>query len=348
MQEVSLIRRILRNKAIPLLIILIVLIIVAMVISGGVLNGQPVSSMFNTGFMASGNLLQISYRLVIQLIMMCGIALVLIGGNIDLSVSGQAALGAMVFGFVLKNYPSLPWGAVLLIVLLLGAVFGLINTGLVSKLGFPPFIATIGMATVYRGLCNVLTQGDNIQINRESLFTITNSQMFGGRFSTMFLLGILFIIVYSTILSRTTFGRRIFMTGGNRMAARLSGINTNRIRMILFINNGVLAVFGGFLWSSQVRLASPTAIISMEPGITIISASILGGVSFGGGAGTLAGPLVALLLLGVFNNMLQILGVQPYWSVFAQGFLLVLALIIDHISEERQRRALLAGAHGGK
>jgi len=348
MQEISFIRRLMRNKAVPLLIILIVLIVVAIIISSGVLNGQPKSAMFNSGFMASGNLLQISYRLVIQLVMMCGIALVLIGGNIDLSTSGQAALGAMVFGYILKNYPATPWGLALIVVLLLGAVFGLVNTGLVSKLGFPPFIATIGMASVYRGLCNVLTQGDNIQINRDSLFAISNLQMFGGRFSAMFLFGILLIIIYSAILSRTTFGRRIFMTGGNRMAARLSGVNTNRIRMLLFINNGVLAVLGGFLWSAQVRLASPVAIVSMEPGITIISASILGGVSFGGGAGTLAGPLVALLLLSVFNNMLQILGVQPYWSVFAQGFLLVLALIIDHISEERQRRALLAGTHGGK
>jgi ribose transport system permease protein len=361
MQEVSLIRRIMRNKAIPLLIILIILIVFAMVISSGVLVGKPASSMFSIGFMASANLLQISYRLVIQLVMMCGIAMVLMGGSIDLSASGQAALGAMIFGFILKNIPSLPWGVALILVLLLGAVFGLINTGLVNKLGFPPFIATIGMASVYRGLCNVLTQGDNIQINRDSLFAISNLQMFGGRFSAMFLFGILLIIIYSVILSRTTFGRHIFMTGGNRMAARLSGINTNRIRMILFINNGVLAVLGGFLWSSQVRVASPTAIVSMEPGITIISASILGGVSFGGGTGSLAGPLVAVLLLSVFTNILQILGVQSYWSVFAQGFLLVLALSFDHISQERQRKALLAGTreerqrralqagtHGGK
>jgi len=346
MQELTFLRRLMRNKAVPLLIILIILIVIAIVISSGILDGKPMSYAFSRGFMASGNLLQISYRLVIQLVMMCGVALVLIGGNIDLSTSGQAAFGAMMFGYILKNYPATPWVVTLVIVLLLGVVFGLINTGLVSKLGFPPFIATIGMSSVYRGLCNVLTQGDNIQINRDSLFAISNLTLFGGRFSAMFLFGLLLIVIYSTVLSRTAFGRHIFMTGGNRMAARLSGINTNRIRMILFINNGVLAVLGGFLWSAQVRLASPTAIVSMEPGITIISASILGGVSFGGGAGTLAGPLVALLLLSVFNNMLQILGVQPYWSVFAQGFLLVIALIIDHISEERQRKALLAGAKG--
>ena len=344
MQKVSFMRRIMRNKAIPLLVILIVLTIATMIISSGVLDGQPVSSMFNDGFMATGNLLQISYRLVIQLVIMCGIALVLIGGNIDLSVSGQAALGAMVFAFILKGFPGMPWGVALLAVLLLGAIFGLINTGLVSKLRFPPFIATIGMSSIYRGLCNVLTQGDNIQIGRENLLRITRTQMLGGRFSAMFLFGLLLIIVYSVILSMTAFGRSVFMTGGNRQAARLSGVNTNRVRMILFVNNGVLAVLGGVLWSSQVRLASPTAIISMEPGIAVISASILGGVSFGGGSGTLGGPLVALLLLSVFDNMLQVLGVQSYWSVFAQGLLLVVALVIDFVNERRQRKALLAEA----
>lgn len=347
MHKVSFIGRLMRKKAIPLLIILIVLIIIAMIISSGVLDGKPVSNMFNRGFMASGNLLQISYKLVIQLVLMCGIAMVLIGGNIDLSVSGQAALGAMIFAYILRGNPGMPWGFALAAVLLLGAVFGLINTGLVSKLGFPPFIATIGMASIYRGLCNVLTQGDNIQIARQSLFAITGTKMLGGRFSAMFLFGILLILIYSVVLSRTAFGRSVFMTGGNRLAARLSGINTNRVRMILFINNGVLAALGGVLWSSQIKLASPTAIISMEPGIAVISASILGGVSFGGGSGTLGGPLVALLLLSVFDNILQIINVQPYWSVFAQGMLLVVALIIDHVGEERRRKALLAGNMAG-
>ena len=348
MQKNTFGQRMMRNKAIPLLIILIVLIILAMVLSSGILDGQPISNMFDTGFMARGNLLQISYRLVIQLIMMCGIVLVLVGGNIDLSTAGQAALGSMVFAIILRDFPGTPWPLALLVVLLLGVVFGLINTGLVSKLGFPPFIATIGMSSVYRGLCNVLTQGDNIQIAQPNMFAITSSQMLGRRFSSMFLLGLAFVIVYSLLLSRTSFGRSVFMTGGNRVAARLSGLNTNRIRMILFINNGVLAVFGGVLWSSQVRVASPTAIISMEPGIAVISASLLGGVSFWGGSGTLAGPLVALLLLSVFDNILQIVGFQSYWSVFAQGLLLVIALLIDFISEERTRKALLAGASGGK
>ena len=347
MQKVSLPRRILRNKAVPLLIILIVLVFITMLLSSGVLSGAPASALFLEGFLVPGNLINIFFGLVIRCVLMCGISLILIGGNIDLSVSGQAALGAMIFALVCRDVPGLPWGFALAVALLLGVVFGLINNFLVGKLNFPPFIATIGMASVYRGLCNVITQGNNIQISRASLIEPVQIKVF-DRFPVTFLLALVLVIVYSFILSKTTFGRSIFMVGGNRQAARLSGLNTARIRMFLFINNGVLAVLGGFLWSAQVRLASPTAIIANEPGISVISASVLGGVSFMGGAGTLGGPLVALMLLSVFDNMLMVLGFQPYWNVFARGALLVVALIIDYISEERRRRALLVASASGE
>ena len=341
MQEVSPIRRMMRNKAAPLLIILILLIIATILISSGVLDGESASAMFSEGFLARGNLINIFYSLVIQCVMMCGISIILIGGNIDLSVSGQAALGAMIFAFFCRDFPQLPWGIALIVALVLGAIFGLCNTFLVGKLNFPPFIATIGMASIYRGMCNVITAGNNININRASLNNIMQLKLF-DRFPVTFIFALALIVIYSFVLSRTTFGRSIYMTGGNRQAARLSGLNTGRIRMILFINNGILAVLGGVLWSSQSKLASPTAIFGFEPGMSAIAASILGGVSFMGGAGSLSGPLVALLLLSVFNNMLRVVGLDDYWTVFAQGLLLVVALVIDFISEERRRKALLA------
>ena len=340
MQEVTLIRRVMRNKAAPLLIILVVLVIVTMILSSGVLDGESASAMLNEGFMSRGNLINIFYSLVIQCVMMCGISIILIGGNIDLSVSGQAALGSMLFAFICRDFPQLPWGVALIAALILGAIFGLCNTFLVGKLNFPPFIATIGMASIYRGMCNVITNGNNININRASLNNLMQLKLF-DRFPATFLFAIVLLIIYSFILSQTTFGRSIYMTGGNRQAARLSGINTGRIRLILFVNNGVLAVLGGVLWSSQSKLASPTAILGFEPGMSAIAASILGGVSFMGGAGTLGGPLIALMLLSVFNNMLRVVGLDDYWTVFAQGLLLVVALVIDFISEERRRRALL-------
>jgi ribose/xylose/arabinose/galactoside ABC-type transport system permease subunit len=329
-----------RDKAAPLLIILIVLTAATMIISSGVLDGKPLSAMFNSGFMASGNLLNVFYNMVIQCIMMCGIACILIGGNIDLSVAGQAALSAMIFAWLCQN-TALPWPLVLLICIALAVCCALANTLLVNLLKFPPFIATIGMASIYSGICNVITAGNNIQIARASFISMAKVTLW-GRFPATFLFAIALIIVYQFILSRTTFGRSIYMSGGNASAARLSGLKPNSIRMILFINNSILAAVGGLLWSANIKLASPTSIIQAAPDMRVISASILGGVSFVGGSGHLGGALIALLLLNVFDNMLTVLDIQSYWNVFAQGLLLAVALIIDYISAERRRRALLA------
>jgi len=340
MQNTSAFKRFLRGRTALLLIILIILTLVTMVLSSGVLDGEPLSALFTKGFMSSGNLINIFYNLVIQCLMMCGIGLILISGNIDLSVAGQATLATMVFAWFLKTNPTMPWGIAFLIVMILAAVFGLANTFLVNILKFPSFIATIGMSSIYRGLCNVMTKGNNIQVGNQSFLKLGTANLF-GYLPASFLFAIALVIFYQFILSRTTFGRSVYMAGGNPIAARLSGLNPNKIRLILFINNGILAAIGGLLWTAQIKLASPTAIISSAPDMSVISACILGGVSFMGGAGNLVGAFVALLLLGVFDNMLTVIGVQSYWNVFAQGLLLAIALVIDYINEERRRKAML-------
>lgn len=341
MPKETIFKRLIRDKATPLLIILIALTVSTMIISSGVLEGEPLSALFTKGFMANGNLLNVFYGLVIQCLMLCGLTCVLIGGNIDLSVAGQAALSTMIFAWLCK-YTALPWPIALLVCLALAVCFGLANTLLVNALKFPSFIATIGMALIYRGICSVLTQGNNIQISRSSFLAIGKANLFGILPAT-FLFAIGLVIIYQFILSKTTFGRSIYMSGSNQNGARLSGLNPDKIRMILFINNSILAAIGGLLWTAQVKLASPMAIISAGPDMKVISAAILGGVSFTGGSGNLGGALAALLLLNVFDNMLTILGVQSYWNIFAQGLLLALALIMDYVNTERRRKALLAG-----
>ncbi|MDR2502654.1 MAG: ABC transporter permease [Oscillospiraceae bacterium] len=343
MRKTSTIKRLLRDKSAPLLAILIVLMIATMVISSGVLKGAPFSALFTKGFLSKGNLVGIFNNLVIRMVFLCGIGLILIGGNIDLSVAGQAAISTMIFGWLCQKYLSVPWPILMLATLAVAVCFGLINTLLVNKLRFPPFIATIGMSSIYGGLCNVIAQGNNIQITRLSYIRI-GKILVAQRFPATFLFALALVIAYQFILSRTPVGRSIFMAGGNQQAARLSGLKPNKIRMGLFINNSVLACIGGLLWSSQIDLASPTSIITDGPDMTVISASILGGISFMGGAGHLIGALIALLLLNTFDNMLKVLQVNDYWVIFAQGFLLAVALIIDYISNERRRKALLSAA----
>lgn len=346
MQKGQSLKRLLRHKAIPLLIILIVFIIATMVISSGVLNGSPFSSMFTKGFMSSGNLLNVFYKLVIQCFMLCGIVLILIGGNIDLSVAGQAGITAMVFAWLCQN-TSMHWIVIFILVLIMAACLGLINTFLVNVLRFPAFIATIGMSSVYAGLCNVMTAGNNIQIARQGFIALGKANI-GGIVPVIFVIAVVVMIIYQFILSNTTFGRSIYMCGGNPNAARLSGLKPDKMRAILFVNNSILAAIGGLFWTAQVKLASPTALITSGFDFQVISASILGGVSFFGGGGSIGGAFVGVLLLNIFENMLNVLKVPDYWIVFASGFVLIVALVTDYISAERRRKALLIASVSGK
>jgi ribose/xylose/arabinose/galactoside ABC-type transport system permease subunit len=349
MQKGKSFSRLMHHKAIPLLVILIVFVIITMLISSGVLEGRPLSALFTRGFLSSGNLINIFNKLVIQSFMICGIVLILIGGNIDLSVAGQAGLSAMIFAWLIKN-TSLSWVVILVMCIVIASAFGLINTFLVNRLKFPAFIATIGMSSVYAGLCNIMTKGNNIQIapkGNEAFLALGRANI-GGWLPVLFLIAAIVMMIYQFILSRTTFGRSIFMCGGNPNAARLSGLKPDKMRMFLFVNNSILAAIGGILWTAQIKLASPTAIVTSGFDFRVISAAILGGVAFFGGGGSIGGAFVALLLLNVFENMLTVLGVQEYWIVFASGVVLVIALLIDYMNAERQRKALLIAATSGK
>ncbi len=318
-----------RSKSFPLIIILVVMTIITMIISHG-------------NFLSTGNLLTLLYGMVIQIIMLCGIGCILISGNIDLSVGGQATLCTMVFAWICRNTP-LHWSLVFLITLIFALVLGMVNTLLVNKLHFPSFIATIGMSSVYRGLCSVMTRGDNIQINRQGFLLLGRTNLFGW-LPASFVFAIVVLAIFQFIMSYTRFGRNVFMVGGNPQAARLAGLNPDRTRMILFLVNSGMACIGGLLWSAQAKMASPTSIVTSAPDMMVISGAILGGIAFTGGAGNLVGGLVGVLLLNIFKNMLIVMALPTYWTVFATGLVLAVALVMDYISTERRRKALLAAS----
>ena len=317
------------KKTYPLIIILVVMAIVTAVVSHG-------------RFFAKGNMLTVLYGMVIQIMMLCGLGCILISGNIDLSVGGQAALCTLIFARICQR-TALPWGLVVIIALLFAMCLGLVNTFLVNKLRFPAFIATIGMSSVYRGLCSVMTNGDNIQITRQGFLALGKTNLFGF-LPASFVFAIVVLAVFQFILSYTRFGRNIFIVGGNPPAARLAGLNPDRTRMILFLVNSCMACIGGLLWSAQTKLASPVAIIDAAPDMQVISGAILGGIAFTGGAGNLIGGLVGVLLLNIFKNMLIVMQLPTYWTVFATGLVLAVALVMDYISTERRRKALLAAS----
>ena len=334
-------KQMVRQKAFPLLIILIVMMIFTMVYSSGVLKGAPVSAMSTKGFMSRTNWVTNFYNLVIQIMMMVGLSCILISGNFDMSISSQATLGSLIFAIVLKQTWS-SWWSTILITLAVALVFGLINTFLVNEVKLPAFIATIGISSVYTGLCNVVSKGDNVQISDEAI--VAFGQKTFGPVPLMFIIAIVILIIVEYILFKTKFGRSLYMSGSNPAAARLCGLNPMKMRTILFCVNSTLAVFGGVFWSCQTKMASPTSIISSAPNMTATSAAVLGGVSFFGGTGELIGPLIAVFLINIFENMLNILHVSEYYVIILQGVLLIVSLIIDYFGVKKREAANIAAA----
>lgn len=339
MKRTTLGQRFLRSKATLLLIVLILLTLMTMILGSGVLNGAPLSALFTAGFMSRANLINVFYNLVVQCIMLCSLACLLISGNIDLSVGAQAQLASMLFA-KLCMHTALPWGVAFIITLLFGVVCGLINTFLTNSLKFPAFIATIGMASVYDGLSNVWTKAMPVPVTRSSFLVF--GEITFGILPALFLISVIIVILYQFMLIKTPFGRKIYMIGGNMHAAHLSGLNSRRIRMALFINSGVLAALAGLGWTMRSRMALPGGITGSGYDFRVISAAVLGGVAFMGGTGDIIGGFVAILLINVLQNMLDVLKVLSYWNIVAQGAILIVALILDYISSERQRKLLQA------
>jgi ribose/xylose/arabinose/galactoside ABC-type transport system permease subunit len=199
------------------------------------------------------------------------------------------------------------------------------------------FIATIGMSSVYTGLAKVFTDAKFISVNDKEFQKLGSSAIFGF-VPVPFVIMLALMILYGFMLRYTRFGRRSYMCGGNPQAARLSGMSPNRTTTVLYINCGALSAFAGSVLASRMHSATATAAQSVA--IDAITASVLGGISFMGGSGGIAGCFVGLMLLSAFNNGLNVVQLQSYWQLVAQGALLIIALCVEFFGERARLKAL--------
>ena len=202
---------------------------------------------------------------------------------------------------------------------------GLINSALVNVFNLQPFIATLLMLSVCRRLRFIACNGRSVVAQRSFIFLGTG-RVFGILVPIVIL--IVFFLVFGFILSRTTFGRSIYMIGGNITAARLAGLNPKKISTSLYIISSVIAALAGIVLAARMHSGAPTAGVGAE--FDAITASVLGGIAFTGGTGTLGGSFLGLLIIQAFNNGLTVVGVSSFWKMVAKGVLLIAALIADH------------------
>jgi ribose transport system permease protein len=263
-----------------------------------------------------------------------GESMVIITGGIDLSVGSVMAFSGLVSAMLLAAGISVPLAV--LGGLLAGAFLGLLNGLMITKAKLAPFIATLGMLLMARGLCYGLTGGWPVRDLPDSFVNLGQYDIpvagVGVPVPLIFMLVIGAIM--ATFLTRTVWGYRIYAVGGNETAARLSGINTDRTKVMVYTLCGFLTAIGGLLMTARLGVAAPTAATGYE--LDVIAAAVVGGTSLAGGEGTILGVLIGAAIMQVLRTGLVLTGVSAYWLQAVQGLVIVVAIMLDQLRKSRR------------
>jgi ribose transport system permease protein len=276
-------------------------------------------------FLTADNLMSIALQTAIIAILALGQTFIIISAGIDLSVGSILALAGVVSAQLIAH----GWPVTLGIIggVLVGGILGLINGFVITKGNLPPFIVTLGMMGVARGLSLVLTNGLPVSGLPDSFTKLGNDSLLFIPIPVIFL--ILVAIIAHFILSKTIFGRYVYAIGSNEEAAQLSGININWFKFLIYGLCGLLSGLAGVLMSARLISAQPTAGTGYE--LDAIAAVVIGGASLMGGTGTIIGTIIGAFIMGVLRNGLNLLDVSPFWQEIAIGFVIVLAVYLDQL-----------------
>ncbi|MFO3715429.1 ABC transporter permease [Anaerococcus cruorum] len=282
-------------------------------------------SILNPTFLQANNLMNLMRQLIINGFIALGMTFVILTGGIDLSVGSTLALTSAIFAGLLQN--GMNTGLAILIAVGLGLVLGLLNGLLITKGKLAPFIVTLATMTIFRGLTLVYTDGRPIAGPKDNFAFqfLGKGQFFGIPFQV-----ILFILAFLClwiILNKTALGRKIYAVGGNEKASFISGINIDKVKIWVYVISSLMAVLSGLVLTSRLNSAQPTAGAAYE--MDAIAAVVLGGTSMTGGSGSLTGTLIGILILGVLNNGLNLLGVSSFYQQIVKGIVILIAVLID-------------------
>lgn len=274
-------------------------------------------------FIQPGNLVNILKQASINGILAFGMMFVIIAGGFDMSVGSTVAFTGVLAAMLGQGqYPLI---VPLLVAMLAGLAVGVVNGVGVAVGDLPPFIMTLGTMTAVRGLALLISNGKPVIGISAEYKAVAASSVLGVPMLAVFL--VVIIIICSFVLAKTVYGRRVYACGGNLLAARVSGINTTKIRISTFAIAGLLAGLSGFLMTSRVTIGQPNAAESYE--MDAITACVVGGVSMSGGVGKSWGVVVGCLLITVIANGLDIMGVSSHWQKIVKGGIIVLAVLLD-------------------
>lgn len=288
-------------------------------------------------FFTTPNLNAISLGFATSAIIVFGMTAALVSGGFDLSVGSVFAMGGVVAATALRA--DLPIPLAMLCGVGAGVAAGLVNGLLITKIQINPFITTLGMLGIARGVSLAITEGSPLAQLPEEFFVLGQGRTLD--IPNLILIALITILIGDVLMRRSAAFRQIYYIGGNEEAARLSGINVDRVKIGVYVLSATLAAFAGVLSISRFTVADPGAGSGEE--LRIIAACIIGGCSLRGGKGTVIGGLLGLIFVGFINNGMILLRVPVYWQQLSMGVVLLLAVGFDTFSQRWQNRS-----HGRK
>ncbi len=282
-----------------------------------------IATLLSENFLSVGNLFNVIRQVAVGGLVACGMTFVILTGGIDLSVGSIVGLTGALSAGILRStdHVALAIGVALLV----GILCGFLNGFFVAQCGIPAFIATLGMMTLLRGCVLVYTQGSPIAIKNAVYKIIGKGSLFG--IPIPILLVAIFFLMGHYILMQTPFGRAVYAFGGSREAARLAGIRTKATEWAVYTINGFMCAVAGIVLTSRLASAQSTGGEGIE--MDAIAAVILGGTSLSGGSGFILPTIVGAIIMGIIDNLLTLLKIDPHATNIVKGAVILLAVLVD-------------------
>jgi ribose transport system permease protein len=286
-----------------------------------------------TVFLTTNNIMNVLRQVSTNLIIACGMTMVIILGGIDLSVGSIVGLSGCVTAMLIA-YNHWPIAAAVCMGVFMGVLSGAFNGFVISKTTIPPFIVTLAMMNIARGACYVYTNAAPIRVMSDE-FNFIGSGYIADVVPVPVLYLIVIVVISSFIMNRTRLGRHIYAVGGNPTAARFSGIKNGRVLFFAFLFSGIMSAISGIVLASRMFSGQPTAGQAFE--MDAIAAVVLGGTSMAGGVGKIGGTVIGALIIGVLNNGLNLLNINSFWQFIVKGVVILIAVYVDFLKKQSRK-----------
>jgi L-arabinose transport system permease protein len=276
-------------------------------------------------FLTERNMLGLLQSVVTIGIVACTMMFCLASRDFDLSVGSTVAFSGMIAVMASNMSGSIIVG--ILAALLCGGAVGLVNGVVIARFRINALITTLATMQIVRGLALIASDGRAVGINDPGFYQLALSKFLGVP-TPIWVMGA-FFIVFGFVLNRTVFGKNTLAIGGNPEASRLAGVNVSTMRIWIFALQGLVCAVAGVLLASRITSGQPNTAIGLE--LSVISACVLGGVSLAGGRGAMTGVIVGVLIMGIAENVMNLLNIQAFYQYVVRGLILLLAVLLDNL-----------------